>query len=162
MTWWPSDLMLRLLEFVHVSSHFPWWGSIALLTVILRTTIFPVSLRQARNMAIMPYIKDEQSRMMEEMRKAREVGELGRMRQGMVNLGDLYRQWGYSPYVHFWGFLQIPIFFSMFRAMMRGSQFPIPGWETGGTLWFTDLTASDPYFILPMISGLTTFMTQLV
>lgn len=30
-----------------------------------------------------------------------------------------------------------------------------PGLATGGTAWFVDLTASDPYFALPLISAVT-------
>lgn len=29
----------------------------------------------------------------------------------------------------------------------------IPGFSTGGALWFTDLCASDPYYILPVMSA---------
>lgn len=28
-----------------------------------------------------------------------------------------------------------------------------PGLSTGGTMWFTDLTIADPYYILPLISA---------
>ena len=76
-----------------------------------------------------------------------------------MKLMDLYREWGYSPFLGTIGLLQIPIFFAMFRTLQKCSQFPVPGWETGGTAWFTDLTAIDPYFILPAVSGLTTAVT---
>lgn len=33
---------------------------------------------------------------------------------------------------------------------------------TGGLSWFTNLAVSDPYFVLPVLAGLTTlFMTEL-
>jgi YidC/Oxa1 family membrane protein insertase len=157
--WWPSDWMIQLLEFLQVSTQLPWWGSIALLTLILRISLFPLALKSARNAAIVPYFQDRQLQMMEAVKKARESGELVKMRQASSDLMDLYREWGYSPTVPFLGFLQIPIFFAVYRTMMRCSGLPVPGWENGGTLWFPDLTQTDPYLILPIISGVTTTVT---
>lgn len=161
-TWWPSDIMISLLEFIHVSSQTPWWVSIALLTIVLRITLFPLALKTARNTAIIPYFRDKQTVLMEEVKKARESGELIKMRTASTKLIDLYREWGYSPFFGFAGIIQLPIFFAMFRTCWRCSHFPIPGWDTGGMLWFQDLTVSDPYLILPAISGVTTALTVLV
>jgi hypothetical protein len=35
----------------------------------------------------------------------------------------------------------------------------VPSFKEGGALWFTDLTTADPYFILPVMSGLFTLAT---
>jgi len=35
----------------------------------------------------------------------------------------------------------------------------VPSFKEGGALWFTDLTTPDPYFILPVMSGLFTLAT---
>jgi len=49
-------------------------------------------------------------------------------------------------------FAQIPIFFTFFFALKdMGTYFP--GMSTGGTLWFTDLTAADPTYILPVLNA---------
>ena len=161
-TWWPSDLMIKLLEFVHVSSGLLWWGSIALLTVMLRVGLFPLALKSARNVAIIPYIKDKQLVLMEEAKNARASGELVKVQAVTTKLFGLYREWGYSPFLFGLGLIQIPFFFAMFRAMTHCSDFPVPGWDTGGTLWFENLTAVDPYLLLPVISGVTTSVTILV
>jgi len=159
ITYWPSDIMIRLLEFCHVSTQLPWWGSIILLTVILRVALFPLMLKTTRNISVLPYIADKQKALMEETKKARLSGELVEMRKATMKLLALYKQWGYSPFMSFWGILQIPIFFAVFRTCSRCSNLPVPGWETGGTAWFMDLTVIDPYFILPTISGVTTAVT---
>jgi YidC/Oxa1 family membrane protein insertase len=161
-TWWPSDLMISLLEFCHISSGLPWWASIVLLTAMLRTALFPLMLKITRNTAIVPHIMEEQKALLVETKEARASNELVKMRAANMKLMDLYRAWGYSPFVNFFGILQIPFFFAMFRSCWRCSKAPVPGWETGGDFWFTDLTAIDPYFILPTISGVTTAFTILV
>jgi len=110
-------------------------------------------------MAVLPYIADKQKELFEETKKARDSNELVKMRQASMKVFDLYKEWGYSPFVNFFGFVQIPIFFAMFRAMYRTASLPVPGFQDGGALWFSDLTAIDPYFILPTVSGVTTAVT---
>ena len=36
---------------------------------------------------------------------------------------------------------------------------PIESMKTGGMLWFTDLTVSDPYYVLPVLSCLSFMAT---
>lgn len=45
--------------------------------------------------------------------------------------------------------------FCAFRLLRAMSNLPVPGLETGGLLWITDLTQTDPYFLLPLIMGST-------
>jgi YidC/Oxa1 family membrane protein insertase len=157
--WWPSDLMLRLLEFSHVSTGLPWWLSIAFLTVILRITMFPISLATTRNLAVAAHINEEQKLAIVNIKAA--TDDMARKKEA-EKLGQLYKKWGYSPFSNFIGLLQIPIFFAMFRTCNICSNLPVPGFQEGGAYWFTDLTAIDPYFILPTISGLTTAATIIV
>src|SRR6202041_2387523 len=70
-TWWPSDWFLRLLEFIHVSAELPWWGSIVVLTLMLRVSLFPLMLKTTRNMAVIPHMKDRLEPIMKELKEAR-------------------------------------------------------------------------------------------
>ena len=36
---------------------------------------------------------------------------------------------------------------------------PVESMKTGGILWFTDLTAPDQYYILPVLTSITLFTT---
>jgi YidC/Oxa1 family membrane protein insertase len=161
-TWWPSDWFLRLLEFIHVSADLPWWGSIVVLTLMLRVSLFPLMLKTTRNMAVIPHMKDRLEPIMKELKEARSADDIVRSKKSSLQLLELYKEWGYGPFVNFFGLVQLPIFISMFRALYRSAHLPVPGLQTGGILWFTDLTATDPYFILPMISGITTSVTIFV
>ncbi len=53
-----------------------------------------------------------------------------------------------------WPFVQFPIFIGLFMAL-RDMGLHYPDMATGGTLWFTDLTAADPYYILPIFNSLS-------
>ena len=47
--------------------------------------------------------------------------------------------------------VQIPLFVSFFLALRKMAYLPVDSFKTGGYLWFQDLTAFDPYFVLPVI-----------
>ncbi len=64
------------------------------------------------------------------------------------------RQLGFKQWKVFVPMLQLPIAIGMFRLLRDMSSLPVPSLETGGILWFTDLTVSDPYFFLPIVGGL--------
>ena len=64
------------------------------------------------------------------------------------------RQIGFKQWKVFVPMLQLPIAIGVFRLFRDMSALPVPSMETGGVLWFTDLTVSDPYFFLPIVGGL--------
>ena len=55
--------------------------------------------------------------------------------------------------------VQIPIFISFFIGLRRMANLPIESMKTGGLLWFPDLTLSDPYFLLPILSSALMLLT---
>jgi len=46
---------------------------------------------------------------------------------------------------------QAPIFISFFIALREMANLPVPSLQTGGLLWFQDLTLSDPTYMLPLV-----------
>ena len=46
---------------------------------------------------------------------------------------------------------------STFIGLRKMCNLPVESMSTGGALWFKDLTITDPYFILPLISTATLF-----
>ncbi|CAE7853091.1 OXA1, partial [Symbiodinium microadriaticum] len=51
-------------------------------------------------------------------------------------------------------FIQLPIFVSLFFGIKQMGTY-CPGFSSGGTAWFTDLAAADPYMVLPIINALS-------
>jgi YidC/Oxa1 family membrane protein insertase len=49
--------------------------------------------------------------------------------------------------------LTLPITLGFFRLFQGMAALPVPSLETGGILWFQDLAAADPLYILPIISS---------
>ena len=44
------------------------------------------------------------------------------------------------------------IFMTMFLALRGMTDVPVQSFKTGGALWFNDLTISDPFFLLPLLT----------
>lgn len=57
--------------------------------------------------------------------------------------------------------LQAPVFISFFIALRKMAYLPVPSLQTGGLLWFPDLTAADPFYILPLtVTGTMFFILE--
>jgi YidC/Oxa1 family membrane protein insertase len=53
--------------------------------------------------------------------------------------------------------VQAFVFSSFFITLRRMSNYPIESLKEGGTLWFTDLTQSDMFYALPLMTSLSLF-----
>ncbi|XP_027563910.1 mitochondrial inner membrane protein OXA1L, partial [Neopelma chrysocephalum] len=51
-----------------------------------------------------------------------------------------------------------PVFVSFFLALQGLAAAPAPGLLQGGLGWFQDLSASDPYYVLPLLVTASTWM----
>ena len=51
--------------------------------------------------------------------------------------------------------IQIPIFFALYKALLVSVAM-----RNAGFLWIHDLSAMDPYFILPILMGATMYLQQ--
>jgi YidC/Oxa1 family membrane protein insertase len=52
--------------------------------------------------------------------------------------------------------LQIPIFFALYKVLLGSVELKGAPW----ILWINDLSEKDPYFILPILMGITMFIQQ--
>jgi len=68
----------------------------------------------------------------------------------------LYKKHGCSPLsAMVMPMVSMPVFVSCFFALTAMCTEGVPGMSTEGALWFQDLTAKDPYYILPVLSSWT-------
>src|SRR5919205_571889 len=131
------------LEFFH-SMGAPWWLSIAILTVIVRSLLFPLTIKQVKSMRAMQDLKPEMDRLRAKYKdnKQRQQEELMKLYQERkVNpLG------GCLPLL-----VQMPIFITMYYVI-RGFDQTHPSFASGGILLFKDLTVADRFYILLVLS----------
>jgi len=132
-----------LLEWLHklVGN---WGWAIILLTVIIKLIFFPLSAASYKSMAKMRVVTPK-------MMKIKEMygGDRARMNQEMM---ELYKKekinplGGCLPIV-----VQIPVFIALYWVLLGTAEMRHAPW----VLWIQDLSAKDPYFILPIIMGAT-------
>ena len=149
----PIGLIQWSLEWIHVNTGLPWWASIIVATVILRSAMFPLAVRVQANAARFNNIRPETEKLMAKVKHHNRFGRKNLSAMANKKLMDMYSEHNCSPLkMMITPFIQVPIFISFFIAIRRMASVPVESMKSGGALWFTDLTAPDPYYILPFLS----------
>ncbi|XP_042615585.1 mitochondrial inner membrane protein OXA1L-like [Cyprinus carpio] len=147
----PVGLIQNLLEFMHVSIGLPWWGAIVAGTIVARCAVFPVIVKAQREAAKLNNVMPEMTKLTNRMNEAKQSGNKFEFSKAYTDLMVFQKKHDVNPLR---GFLvplvQAPIFISFFMALRKMAYLPVPSLQTGGLWWFTDLTAADPFYILPI------------
>jgi YidC/Oxa1 family membrane protein insertase len=126
-----------------------WGWAIVLLTLAVGTATYKLSEAQYRSMAKMkkyaPKIQDI---------KERYADDRERLQKAMM---DLYKKEGFNPLAGCWPLLvQMPVFFALYWVLLESVELR----QAPFALWMQDLSAPDPYYVLPLLYGLTIFIQQ--
>ena len=156
--WGPTALVEWVLEHIYIYSGLPWWASLIAMTAILRVGMFKLSkdaIEAGTRMRFMdPYIKPLKAK----LEAARASKDRTAMMEAQQEMSQMYKRSKIQPLNLFFPLVQIPFAYGSFRLVRGMSTLPVPGMETGGILWFSDLSLADPYFLLPaMTSGIMFF-----
>ncbi|KAL0970210.1 hypothetical protein UPYG_G00238760 [Umbra pygmaea] len=159
----PVGLVQNMLEFIHVDVGLPWWGAIVLGTVLARIMVFPVMVKGQREAAKLNNVMPEITKLTNKMNEAKQSGNKFDFAKAYSDLTMFQKKNDVNPLR---GFLvplvQAPVFISFFIALRKMSYLPVPSMQTGGCLWFLDLTAADPFYILPLaVTGTMFFILEL-
>lgn len=145
-------MVQTLLEQIHVTTGMPWWATIITLAAVVRIASLPIHLRVTANNSRMAYATKRVKEATEKIKEARAMGDKSELMKASFMMQKAYTDVGASPLVGLWGLIQLPIGLAMFFGLKGMCNLPVESMKTGGIQWFTDLTVSDPTFILPVIS----------
>ncbi|HEX2740731.1 MAG TPA: membrane protein insertase YidC [Rubrobacter sp.] len=129
----------------------PWWLAIVMLTIVVRTLLFPLTYRQVRSMRRMQDLKPDMDRI-----RADYKDDVPKQREQMAKLyqeRNVNPLGGCLPIV-----IQLPIFLVLYYTIRHFDK--LESFRTGGLMWFTDLTQPDHLFILPVLYILTMMASQ--
>ena len=122
--------------------------AIILMTLILRLLIWPLTRKSYTSTMAM-------QRMQPELQRVQKLyaNDKARLQMEMMKVYQTHKTSPMSGCLPM--LIQIPIFFALYKALlisvpMRSAHF----------LWISDLAAMDPYFILPILMGLTMWLQQ--
>lgn len=135
-----------LLEKIHgVVGNWGW--AIVLLTVLIKAVFFPLSAASYKSMARMKTITPRMQALRERFK-----GDPQKMNAALM---ELYKTEKVNP---FGGCLpiviQIPVFISLYWVLLSSVEMRGAPW----ILWIHDLSAQDPYFILPVLMAVSMFL----
>jgi YidC/Oxa1 family membrane protein insertase len=128
------------------------WGfAIILLVVLIKAAFFKLSEAQYRSMARM---RKMQPRI--EALKERYGDDRQKMNQAML---ELYQKEKINPLGGCLPMLvQIPVFFALYWVLLESVELR----QAPFILWIQNLSAPDPWFVLPILNGLAMIATQLL
>ena len=151
------DVLGVVLLYFHQNLGAPWWLSIVLLTVVVRSLLFPLTVKQVKSMRAMQDLKPEMDRV-----RAQYRDNVQRQREEMAKV---YQERGVNPLGGCLPILvQMPIFIGIFYVIRQfggytmGDKVVPPRFDSfheGGILWFQNLSQADSTYLLPIISAVT-------
>lgn len=121
------------------------WGvAIILLTVLIKFLFYPLSAASYRSMAKMRVLAPKMQKMKEQYGNDRQ-----KLHQAMM---ELYKTEKINPLGGCLPILvQIPVFIALYWVLLASVELR----HAPFALWITDLSAPDPYYVLPVIMGIT-------
>lgn len=126
-----------------------WGWAIVLLTLIVRIVLYPLTYR---GMVSMQKLKDLAPKMKE--LQTRYKSDPQKLQMHMM---ELYKKHGANPIGGCLPLiLQIPVFFAIYRVLHNAVELKSAAWIA----WIDDLSAIDPYFVLPVLMGVSMYVSQ--
>lgn len=122
--------------------------AIIILTVLIKTAFYPLTVKQVKSMRAMQELQPKMKKLQEKFKN-----DPKRLQQEM---GLLYKDAGVNPLAGCLPLLaQMPFLMAMFYALQRIDYGGDPTF-----LWIHNLSHPDPFYILPVLSALSTFIVQ--
>lgn len=148
LLWFISALLFRLMHYIYqVVGNWGW--AIVLVTLLIKAVFYKLSASSYRSMANMRKLQPKI-----EMLRKRHSEDKQKLSQAMM---ELYKKekinplGGCLPIV-----IQIPVFIALYWVLIESVELR----HAPFILWIRDLSAPDPFYILPIIMGVTMLVQQ--
>ncbi len=131
--------------------------SIILLTILIRLLIFPISQAGLKSMKDMQRVQPKMKAIQEKYKKYGK--DLTKKQEMNREIQELYKKEGVSPLGGCLPMiLQMPIFFAFWSLLLNVIELR----HAPFLFWIRDLSAYDPYYVLPVLMGLTQLISQMI
>ena len=126
-----------------------WGWSIILLTLAIKILLYPLSATSLKSMAKMRNLQPEMARLKELYGDDRQ--KMSQELMGLYKKEKVNPAGGCFPML-----LQMPVFLSLYWVLLESVEIRHAPW----IFWIQDLSAKDPYFILPLVMGASMLLMQ--
>ena len=144
-----ANVLVKILDFIHDHITFGNWGlAIIAMTIALRSLLFPLTYKSIKTTIAMRRLKPDVDILNAKFKDDAQAKNLAMM--------ELWKKHGVNP---FGGCLpqliQMPVWFAMYTTL----QTAVEMYHTK-FLWFSDLSAPDKYYVLPLLLGVFMIVQQ--
>ncbi|MEP2650744.1 MAG: membrane protein insertase YidC [Paraglaciecola sp.] len=146
--WMISKYLFYFLQWIHniVGN---WGYAIILITIVVKGAMYPLTKKQYESMAKMRALKPKMDAL-----KERCGDDKQKLQKGMM---ELYKKDKVNPMGGcFPLLLQMPIFLALYWVLLESVELR----HADFIFWITDLSAKDPYFVLPILTGASMYLLQ--
>lgn len=146
--WFISQPLFVLLKWLHgILGN--WGVAIIAITIIIKSLMYPLTKAQYTSMAKMRALQPKMAALKEKYGDDRQ--KFGQATMEMYRKEKVNPMGGCLPIL-----LQMPIFLALFYVFLESTELR----HAEFVLWLTDLSAMDPYYVLPVLFGVSMFVTQ--
>jgi len=146
--------LMQVLQYTH--RFIPNWGwAIVILTLIINMALFPLKLSSFRSMKRMQKVQPEVSSIQNRYKKYSMSDP--RKRKMNEEVMAIYQREGINPLGSCLPmFIQLPFIYAFYRMIAGTIELRHAPWFG----WIHDLSVRDPYYVLPIVMMLSTFLMQ--
>ena len=151
-----AKLLLYVLKWFYKFSH-NYGIAIILLTVVIKILFWPLTHVSFKSMRELQKLKPHIDRLKEKYKDDKEA-----LNRELMNLYKTYKvnpMGGCLPML-----LQIPVFFALYKALLYAIELRHANFITylpfTNKIWLADLSAKDPYYITPILMGISMVVQQ--
>lgn len=145
---WTLDYFAKLLNPGNNPDLDRYGWAIVIVTILLRLLTLPLMIKQLKTSKVMQALQPEMTKLREKYQKDQQ-----RLQQEMMKL---FSKHNINPLAGCFPVLvQMPILIAFYHAIMRNEHI-----ATHSFLWLPDLGQPDPFYILPVLAGVTTYLQQ--
>ena len=146
--WMISQPLFTFLQFIH-SLVGNWGFAIILITIVVKGLMYPLTKKQYESMAKMRALKPKMDALKERFGEDKQ-----KMQQAMM---EMYKKDKVNPMGGcFPLLLQMPIFLALYWVLLESVELR----HADFIFWITDLSAKDPFFVLPVLTGVSMYLLQ--
>ena len=144
-----ANVLVKILDYIHDHITFGNWGvAIIVMTIGLRSLLFPLTYKSIKTTIAMRRLKPEVDSLNAKFKDDAQAKNLAMM--------ELWKKHGVNP---FGGCLpqlvQMPVWFAMYTTLQTATEMYHEKF-----LWFSDLSAPDHYYVLPLLLGVFMIVQQ--
>jgi len=143
-----ADPLFTVLSWIH-SIVGNWGWAIILLTILIKLLFYPLSAASYRSMGKMKKLQPRMATLKERYKDDRQKFQMEMM--AMYKKEKVNPAGGCLPIL-----IQIPVFIALYWVLLESVEMR----HAPFALWWVDLSAKDPYYVLPILMGVSMYLMQ--